>query len=95
MIDTPRMPASICNRFARGSERSFSQARIVLTLTPSRLASSAWLRPAASRAPVIRSPKVVVSASYQPTLGRSSWIVVECRVCRVGHVVVPFRAMAV
>jgi hypothetical protein len=77
MIDTPRMPASICSRFARGSERSFSQARIVLTFTPSRLASSAWLRPEASRAPVIRSPKVVASASYQPgasvgSSGRSS-----------------------
>jgi hypothetical protein len=66
MIDTPMMPASICNRLARGSDRSFSQARIVLTFTPSRLASSAWLRPEASRAPVMRSPKVVASASYQP-----------------------------
>ena len=66
MIDTPRSPASICSLFARGSDWSFSQARIVLTFTPSRLASSLWLNPDASRAPVIRSPKVVASGSYQP-----------------------------
>src|SRR5690606_39320469 len=48
--------------FARGSEMSFSQATMVLSLTPSRLARSFWLSPAPSRAAASRSPKVARSS---------------------------------
>src|SRR6056297_370055 len=65
-IDTLSRPASIWSLFARGSARSFSQARIVLSFTPRRRARSSWLRPTASRAPVMRSPNVAASSEYQP-----------------------------
>ena len=61
---------------------------MVLTFTPSLRASSVWLRPEASRAPVMRSPKVVASASYQP--GASVVFAVGVAVRFIVHVVIHF-----
>ena len=65
--DTPSIPESICNRFARGSAWSSSRAPASSPFTPHPLGEVLLGHPAPSRAAASRSPKVAASSLNQPS----------------------------